>query len=126
MKLLVIALAAALTIFYLKRRRRPEPWSAPMPEPYEPTPRSVPPPQSESPTEPVSPVDTTPMDESVTVPFAFEQGTVPGPLARERESEATEETRFDRLGQVEQDERSEAAARLRDDPLVRRNEDETP
>ena len=63
--------------------------------------------------------------ESGSPPFAYEQGTVPGPEEREEESEATDDTRFDRLRGVEQEERREAADRLLDDPLVERLENDS-
>jgi hypothetical protein len=56
-------------------------------------------------------------------PFADERGAVPGQGERERESQATQETRYERLVDEESEQRREAAERLQDDPLTRRLED---
>ena len=58
--------------------------------------------------------------EAAPVDFAYEPGPVPDPDARERESEQTEETRYERLAELEQEERRDVAERLRDDPLTER------
>ena len=58
--------------------------------------------------------------------FAYEQGAVPGPDERERESQQTEETRYERLREREQEERQEAAERLLDEPIPERDDGDTP
>ena len=53
---------------------------------------------------------------------ANEQGAVPGPEVRELESAETEETRYERLGERESEEREAAAQRLVSDPLTEKLE----
>ncbi|MDQ3875821.1 MAG: hypothetical protein M3322_09825 [Actinomycetota bacterium] len=51
-------------------------------------------------------------------------GAAPDAEAREVESDATDETRYDRLVEHEREERSEAAERLLEDPLTKKLEGE--
>jgi hypothetical protein len=52
-------------------------------------------------------------------------GAAPDADAREVESEATDETRYDRLVEREREERREAAERLLEDPLTKKLEGDT-
>jgi hypothetical protein len=49
-------------------------------------------------------------------------GTAPGPEVREQESQATQETRVERLTERDAEERTEAAERAQDDPLTEKLE----
>ncbi len=58
--------------------------------------------------------------------FAYEPDAVPDQSAREVESQATDETRFERLAETELEARHEAAERLKDDPLTERLDEPPP
>ena len=110
-----VAAGAAAGALLALRRRRADDWSATTAESYEATPPEERPDAGEA--------SGGAGEGTPDVPFAYESGTVPGPEAREQESEATGETRYDRLGEREQEGRREAAERLREDPLTERLDD---
>ncbi len=58
--------------------------------------------------------------------FADQPVPVPGPDEREQESAVTDDTRYDRLAEREQDERRTAAERLKEDPLTQQLEESGP
>ena len=104
---LIVVAAIGLAAAYARRRR------AETPETFMPAP-TYPPPAPE------------PDVGTPTPPHLSVQPDVPGSApdqeTREVESQATDETRFDRLIERESDERRDTAARLRDDPLTERPE----
>jgi hypothetical protein len=103
---LIAVAAIGLAAAYARRRR------AETAETFTPAPTYPPPPAPET------DVGTPPAPDIPVQPDVPE--SAPDVETREVESQATDETRFERLIERESDERRDTAARLRDDPLTER------